>query len=401
MTRIWNIALVFCAAVAACGQQVSPVKVERHRILYLSREYLRHSQYLEGKTADRIVAWGWRILEWPIDSAKYKEVVPENPRYRFSNGSAVMDLDGDGNQELIVGRYERENWKQHEILWYERPAGRDQWVEHLIAALPGEKKEMPHDLVWYSNPSAKLEGIILTIGRVDLYLLEKPSDPKTPWKRFELGRLPDPPQSGMRIADMNADGRPDIVTGMHWLECPGEPRTGEWKRHRYGDWDRQHRPWGGMNKHGIADFDGDGKIEIVVDEAESPEAKVAVFKRDPANPDGLWKVTPIDGGLYCPHSLEVADLNEDGRPDFIAGEMDAGGWQFPLIPNPRLYAYLNQGGLKFTRSILSQGWGIHEGKFAPKRYRGRLMFFGNSTTQPWFDGMITNLSTWTIEPLPR
>ena len=44
--------------------------------------------------------------------------------------------------------------------------------------------------------------------------------------------------------------------------------------------------------------------EIVDDEAESPGAK-------------------------------VADLNEDGRPDFVAGKMDAGGWQFAL----------NQGGL--------------------------------------------------------
>ena len=29
------------------------------------------------------------------------------------------------------------------------------------------------------------------------------------------------------------------------------------------------------------------------------------------------------------------------------------------------------------------------------------MLFGNSTTQPWFDGMITNLTTYTLEPLPR
>jgi hypothetical protein len=386
---------------AALAQTPRAVEVERHRILYLSREYLRHSHYIQGKQGDFIVAWGWRILQFPLNSGKFKEVVPEDPKFRFSNGSAVVDLNNDGNQELIAGRYLRENHTEHEILWYERPASGDRWVPHHIGATPGPKLEMPHDLLWYSNPAAKLEGVVLTIGRAQLYLFEKPGDPKQPWKRHDLGRLPDPPQSGMRIVDMNRDGRPDIVTGMFWLECPPDPRAAGWTPHRYGEWDRQKKPWGGMNKHAIGDFDGDGELEMVVNESENEDSRVAVFKRNSKNPGGLWEATLLDTGLYCPHTLEAADLNEDGRLDFLMAEMDAGGWQFPVTATPRVWAYLNRGGLKFERLLLSGNWGVHEGKIAPKRYDGRLLFYGNSTTQPWYDGMVTNLSTWTIQPVRR
>ena len=393
------------AAVAAETPSNQPsVRVERQRVLYYSKEYLRHAQYLRKKGGDSIVSWGWRILEWPLDSGKYRETVPENPKYRFSNGSVAMDVDGDGNDELIVSRYERENWKGHEFLWYERVPGQAAWREHKIGYIEAPGKEMPHDmqpLLMRLPDGSMLQSFVLTIGRLDMYLFERPRDPREPWHLFPIGHLPDPPQSGMQIADINGDGRPDIVTGMFWVECPPDPRTGTWKFHRYGDWDSHHKPWGGMNKHGVADFDGDGSLEIAVNEAESPDSRLMIYKRDPSNPDGLWKSTLLDTGLYCPHTMVVADVNGDGRPDILVGEMDAGGWEFPLITNPRIYAYLNEGGLKFRRVILAEGLGIHEGKIAPVKYDGHLMLFGNSTTQPWFDGMITNLTTYTLEPLPR
>lgn len=196
----------------------------------------------------------------------------------------------------------------------------------------------------------------------------------------------------MRIGDTNDDGRPDIVSGMFWIECPCDPRNGSWKMHRYGDWDKKHK-WGGMNKHGLGDFDGDGMLEIVVNEAENDGSGLAIFKRNPKNLNGLWKSKMIDSGLYCPHNLEATDLNEDGQLDFIVGEMNAGGWHFPLNPNPKIYAQIKQGDLQFTRIVLSEGWGVHEAEIAPKRFQGKILFYENATVQPWLGGQVTHLSS--------
>lgn len=382
------------------GSSGKSVRVERQRILFYSKEYLRHSQYLQGRDHDTIAAWGWRILEWGLDSTRYEERVPEDPKYRFSNGACAMDVNGDGEDELIIGRYERENWPGHEILWYERPSNRKTWIAHQIGIIHAPGKEMPHDIACLSVPlpgGKVFTGIFLTIDREDIYLFERPADPKKPWPRYDLGKLPSRQQSGMVVADINRDGRPDVVTGMYWLECPPDPRIGPWKAHRFGDWDKTNPPWGGMNKHGVADFNNDGSLDIVVDEAEIPGARLAIFTRDPKHPDHLWTSKEIDTGLYCPHTMAVADLNGDGRPDIVVGEMSAGGWEVPMNPYPRIYAYINQGNLTFRRIVLSDGFGIHEGKIAPQLFEGKILLYGNSTSQTWFDGQTTHLSTWTLE----
>ncbi len=80
------------------------------------------------------------------------------------------------------------------------------------------------------------------------------------------------------------------------------------------------------NNGGCAwDMDGDGVAEIVVAEAEIPEARLAIFKRG-ADATKLWQTHRLDKGLYAPHSLEVTDAGEDGDYDIIADEIQL--WKF-------------------------------------------------------------------------
>jgi hypothetical protein len=201
----------------------------------------------------------------------------------------------------------------------------------------------------------------------------------------------------MVIGDIAGNGRPDVVCGMFWAECPADPTREPWVIRRYGDW--EDGGWGGMVKLALGDMDGDGKLEIVASEAEIPNARMGIFKRDPGHPDGPWNGHLIERGLYCPHSLVLADLDRDGRTDIIAGEMTAGGWDFPLHPNPHIYAYMNDGGLTFRRSTLVSGWGVHEMSLAPARADGRLLILAADEIQPQkFPEMKTHVSTWTIAP---
>ena len=145
-------------------------------------------------------------------------------------------------------------------------------------------------------------------------------------------------------------------------------------------------------------MDGDGVNEIIASEAEIENARLGIFKRDPAYPDALWEYHEIDTGLYCPHSLVLADVDNDGSLDIIVGEMTAGGWSFPLHENPRIMAYINHGDYCFKRVTLVEGWGVHEMGVASGRRDGKVLIYAADEIQPQkFPGMNTHVSYWTIE----
>lgn len=137
---------------------------------------------------------------------------------------------------------------------------------------------------------------------------------------------------------------------------------------------------------------------MIASEAEIPNARLGIFSRDREHPDGPWQCREIERGLYCPHSLVLADLDRDGRLDIIAGEMTAGGWSFPLNPRPQIVAFLNRGPKPFARRVLAEGLGVHEMGLLPDRQSGRWVLFAADETQTQkFPDMKTHVSTWTIE----
>ncbi len=355
-----------------------------------------------GASGDNIVAWGERILQWPLDRPELQEVVVPRQGLEYSNGGCALDVNGDGVEELVVSRGKGRARSDPELLWFQMRPGLKTWVEHPIARL-GEKITDPHDIQPISarRPTGQvLRGVIVLIDRRQLEWFQIPSDPNGPWERRTIAKLPGSQQSGLAIGDIGGKGRADIVCGMFWVECPADPAREPWAIHQFGDWN--DGGWGGMAKHAIADMDGDGRPEIVASEAEIPDSRLGIFRRDPEKPDGLWRCQPIEKGLYCPHSLVVADLDRDRRLDIIVGEMTAGGWDFPLNPKPKIFAYMNRGGYRFDRRTLSEGWGVHEMGIVPPKAAGKVLIFAADENQPHkFPDMKTHVSYWLIDRVPE
>jgi hypothetical protein len=377
----------------------------RHVLLAeLGTEHIGGVAYRNGPGGDSLVAWGSRILEWPLtQKSGMREVVPEQRDRVYSNGGCVLDVNGDGEDELIVARGDAPEHSNARLFWFRRRPDKPVWEEHQIAVLNPATWASPHDLQPFAfrHSTGKLSnGIAAVLARRQLVWFAIPADPSAPWERHEIAALPGPDQSGMALGDLAGHGRRDIACGMYWAECPGDPTRDPWTVRRFGTWDDNR--WGGMAQLALADLDSDGKLDIVAAEAEIPGARLGFFRRDAAQPDGLWQLQSIDTGLYCPHSLAVADVDGDGRTDVIAGEMTAGGWEFPLNPRPRLLAYLNRGGGKFDRLTLAEGLGVHEMALAPRRFNGFLMLYGADEIQPFkFPDMKTHVSYWLLGPRRR
>ena len=375
-----------------------PFRVRYGRFAELGAEHIAHAVFRRTTSGGTIVAWGQRLLEWPLQKPELRELVRQVQGMEYSNGGCAIDVDGDGTDEIVVARGRSRSCSDPNLFWFQDSGPEASWTAHLIGNV-GLGPVAPHDIVPFAaqRPNgSSVRGVVAVIDRQKLVWYEIPTDPKAAWPRHEIAELPVKSQSGIAVGDLAGNGRSDVACGMFWAECPTDPVSEPWSVRRFGHW--EDGGWGGMAKLELADMDGDGRMDIVASEAEVPNARLGIFSRDKFKPDGLWKCHEIESGLYCPHSLVLADLDADGRIDIVTGEMTAGGWSFPLNPRPRILAFLNRGVDAFDRHILAEGLGVHEMGRVPNLQNGALMLFGADEIQPQkFPEMKTHVSYWTID----
>lgn len=223
---------------------------------------------------------------------------------------AIADLDADGLQDVIVS-----DAGANQVRWV-RQSSRGAFTESAL----GERIPAPGRLVLADlNQDGRIDVAVASLGRVlpngdrigRVVVLENGNDHafRTHVVAENLARVAD-----LRVADLNADGRPDLVlgewepekSGLAWME-----NLGEWRFQR-------HALAGpaGIVAIAVADFDGDKKADLATLSVNpSTEVRVLTNAGDGTFRDGVvWTSTSAvaSGG-----ALEVCDLNRDQRPDLI------------------------------------------------------------------------------------
>lgn len=149
------------------------------------------------------------------------------------------------------------------------------------------------------------------------------------------------------FADMNGDGRQDVVVSMFgwyggrlsWFANTGGGAYAEHELH----------PKPGALRTEIRDLNGDGKPDIAALFAQATEGMIFFFNRGDGEFESriIIQKHPAFGHTY----FEMADFDGDGKPDLLVTNGDNGDYESPPKPYHGIRIYLNRGGDKFEEKV--------------------------------------------------
>ncbi len=281
----------------------------------------------DGKTD--FLAGGWMKGGLVAYMAPDWSKIVINDSLKISTDAEVCDVDNNKIPDVVAV-------VDKAIVWFSGP----DWNLHLIDSVTGHDVEVSDfDNDGLTDVIARNQGAFGNSGGHTLFFY----DQKTPgtWTKYQK-EIKD--GEGLKMADINNDKKMDIVTNGYWFENTGE--MSEWIEHKFTD------TWIWPNAAiDVADINNDGRPDILhsPSELKGNYYRISWFEA-PKDLSSVWKEHIVaDSVETVLHSIGAADFNSDGKMDIIVAEMQQGD------DPDEVAVFYNQGGNTWIKQVISTG----------------------------------------------
>ena len=277
-------------------------------------------------------------------------------------GAAATDLDGDGRPEIVCGE-----WGPR-LLWFACPTGcLARWECHPVY----DGLTNPHDLFAADLDGDGRDEIVVRNKDGALLLFRPPADPTSTWPvQVIADRLAG---DGTVAAPIARPDVLDVITNVGWFEnVSGDGAT--WVPHPFARKELGLHP---ECRVVVGDVDGNGTPVAILTESEIPNARMFLLRY--VGPEKFWEPELlIDRSEHIcgMHSLQLADLDNDGKLEIFTAEMENGRTD-GLSTKPRWW-YLSQSSDGSWRKhvLLDANLGSHTARVADFDGDGSLEIVG-------------------------
>jgi hypothetical protein len=309
MKQITILSIIFLIAINAISQ------VPKFKKTVLTRDFVTEGVAVadlnkDGKI-DIIAGYYWfEAPKWTRHEMAPSRTFDPRKEYCESFLNHAMDVNLDGWEDVIIIDYPGKP-----AFWFENPKNNPgQWKKHIMADSMGIANESPSFID--IDGDGRLDLLCGDVKKKQIVWLQAPTKKgETAWKRHNLSQEnvngTERFSHGIGFGDINMDGIKDVVIKEGWFEGKKNQSSGDWVFHaaNLGD---------ACSHMQVLDINGDGKNDVLTASAH----KLGVWWYEQISENGQinFKIHEISRTTAQTHSSIMADINGDGRKDYITGK---------------------------------------------------------------------------------